>query len=223
MLTCTVRPAPAGLSVSDSWDDAGWAGAEAVEIASFRPESSGHRPRTQARLAYTDTGLLGIFRVDDRYIRCVHRSFQDPVYEDSCVEIFVQPKADRGYVNLEMNCGGATLLSHVTDERRTKDGFAAFRRLREDEGRQVLTRGTLPAIVDPEIDAPLAWEMAFFLPTAVLEGCVGPIGPLAGREWRANLFKCGDRTSHPHWASWSPVDALNFHLPRCFGTLRFAP
>ncbi|MEW6117215.1 MAG: carbohydrate-binding family 9-like protein, partial [Nitrospirota bacterium] len=41
------------------------------------------------------------------------------------------------------------------------------------------------------------------------------------REWRANFYKCGDATSHPHWASWAPVEALNFHLPHCFGTICF--
>jgi hypothetical protein len=87
----------------------------------------------------------------------------------------------------------------------------------------VLLRSSLPAVVDPEIDAPVDWELAFFVPTEVLEDYVGPIGPLAGQEWRANFYKCGDETSHPHWAAWSPVDELNFHLPRCFGTLRFAP
>jgi hypothetical protein len=43
-----------------------------------------------------------------------------------------------------------------------------------------------------------------------------------GNLWRANFYKCGDDTSHPHWAAWSPVDELNFHLPRCFGRLGFA-
>ena len=79
-------------------------------------------------------------------------------------------------------------------------------------------RSTLPRVIEPEIDGPVDWQLAFFIPTALLEKFVGPIGPLAGQEWRANLYKCGDRTSHPHWASWSPVDALNFHLPHCFGT-----
>jgi hypothetical protein len=223
MLTCAVRRARAGLSVAERWGDAAWAGAETVEVDAFRREGSDHRPRTRARLLYGDAGLFGIFRVEDRYVRCVHRAFQDPVYKDSCVELFVQPKPDRGYVNLEMSCGGAILMSHVTDERRTKHGFAAFRKLTPEEGRKVLVRSSLPPIVDPEIDAPVEWELAFFLPTAVLEGCVGPIGPLAGQEWRANLYKCGDETSHPHWAAWSPVDALNFHLPRCFGVLRFEP
>ncbi len=221
MKVYTVPKAPARLTVAQGWDDAAWASAPPLDVAEFRHESSDHRPRTQARLQYGAAGLFGIFRVEDRYVRCVHRAFQDPVYQDSCVEIFLQPKPDRGYLNFEMGCGGALLASHVTDERRTPDGFAAFRRLTAEEGRQVLVRSSLAPVVDPEIDAPVDWELAFFVPTAVLEGCVGPVGPLAGQEWRGNLYKCGDGTSHPHWAAWSPVDALNFHLPRCFGALRF--
>lgn len=221
MKVYTVRRAPPELTVARGWDDPAWATAPALDVDEFRPESSNHRPRTQARLAHGPSGLFGIFRVLDRFVRCVHRRFQDPVYQDSCVEAFLQPKPDRGYLNFEMSCGGTLLASHVTDERRTSEGFAAFRRLTAEEGRQVLLRGSLPPVVEPEIDAPTDWELAFFVPTAVLEGCVGPVGPLAGQEWRANLYKCGDGTSHPHWAAWSPVDALNFHLPRCFGTLRF--
>jgi hypothetical protein len=221
MKTYAVRHAPPGLDVSRSWDDPAWASAPPLEVAEFRAESSDHRPLTRARLLQAPAGLFGIFRVEDRYVRCVHRHFQDPVYRDSCVEVFLQPRPDRGYVNLEMNCGGALLASHVTDERRTPEGFAAFRKLTAEEGRQVRVRSSLPPLVEPEIDEPLAWELAFFVPTALLEGCVGPIGPFAGQEWRANLYKCADASSHPHWASWSPVEALNFHLPRCFGTLRF--
>ncbi|MCD6337129.1 MAG: hypothetical protein J7M01_02720, partial [Candidatus Marinimicrobia bacterium] len=36
-----------------------------------------------------------------------------------------------------------------------------------------------------------------------------------------NLYKCGDKTSHPHWASWSPIDKLNFHQPKHFGEFVF--
>ncbi len=117
------------------WDDPAWADRPALEIASFRPEGSDHRPRTQARLAYDDEGLGGIFHVEDRYVRSVQTRFGEPVYRDSCVEIFLQPKPDRGYLNFEMNAGGALLASHITDHRRTPDGFAAFTRLTEEDGR----------------------------------------------------------------------------------------
>jgi hypothetical protein len=214
------RPRP---SLEDGWDEPAWAAAEPIEIAHFRPEGSDHRPRTRARLAWDDEGLCGLFRVEDRHVRSVHTRFGDPVYQDSCVEIFLQPKPGRGYLNFEMNAGGAILASHVTDHRRTPEGFAAFTKLTAEDGRRVAVRSTLPRVIEPEIDGPVDWQLAFFVPTALLEMYVGPIGPLAGQEWRANLYKCGDRTSRPHWASWSPVDALNFHLPHCFGTLRFQP
>lgn len=212
------RPRP---RLEDGWADPAWAASGALEISRFRPEGSDHRPRVRARLAHDGEGLSGIFRVEDRYVLSRHTRFGDPVYQDSCVEIFLQPKPGRGYLNFEMNAGGTLLASHVTDHRRTPEGFAAFTRLTGEDGRRVAVRSSLPRRVDPEIEEPLDWELSFFVPTALLEAHVGPIGPLSGQEWRANLYKCGDRTSHPHWASWAPVDELNFHLPRCFGTLRF--
>jgi hypothetical protein len=215
----TVRRASPAPRPEDGWDGPAWAAAETIEVARFRPEGSDHRPRTRARLLHDGSTLFGLFRVEDRHVRSVHTRFGEPVYQDSCVEIFLEPKPGRGYLNFEMNAGGALLASHVTDHRRTPDGFAAFRGLTAEEGGRVRVRSTLPAVVDPEIEAD--WEVAFAIPVALLEECVGPIGALPGQEWRANLYKCGDRTSHPHWASWSPVDALNFHLPHCFGTLRF--
>jgi hypothetical protein len=216
-----VRAARPGPRLENTWDDPAWATAEPLEIAHFRPEGSNHRPRVRARLLHDGATLSGLFRVEDRHVRSVHTRFGEPVYQDSCVEIFLQPKAGRGYLNFEMNAGGALLASHVTDHRRTPEGFAAFTRLTEEDGRQVAVRSSLPPVVEPEIEGPVDWQLAFSIPATLLEKYVGPIGPLAGQEWRANLYKCGDRTSHPHWASWSPVDALNFHLPHCFGTLRF--
>ncbi len=217
-LVRAARPRP---RLEDGWDDPAWAAAAPLEIACFRPEGSDHRPRTRARLAWDDDGLCGLFRVEDRHVRSVHTRFGEPVYQDSCVEIFLQPRPGHGYLNFEMNAGGALLASHITDHRRTPDGFAAFTRLTEEDGRQVAVRSSLPSVVEPEVNAD--WQLAFSIPKALLEEYVGPLGPLEGQRWRANLYKCGDKTSHPHWASWSPVDALNFHLPHCFGTLRFEP
>jgi hypothetical protein len=218
-----VRAALSPPALEAAWTDPPWDPTPVLDVACFRPEGSAHRPRTLARLLHSERGIHGIFRVEDRYVRCVHTRFQDPVYEDSCVEVFLQPDAGSGYFNFEFNCGGALLASHVTDHRRTSGGLAAFTRLRDEDGRLVERRSSLPPVVDPEIPLPLTWELAFLVPIGVLERHVGPLGPLAGQEWRANLHKCADRSSHPHWASWSPVDALNFHLPHSFGTLRFEP
>jgi hypothetical protein len=217
-----VRPAPVPPTITAGWDDPLWSNVAPLEVAAFRPESSPHRPRTRARLLHTEGGLHGVFRVEDRYVACRQTRFLAQVCEDSCVEVFLQPKPDDGYLNFEMNCGGTLHATYVTDHRRDNGQLAAATPLAAEEGRQVAIRTTLPPVVDPEIAVAVDWELAFFIPSSLLEAYVGPLGPLAGQEWRANLYKCADRTSHPHWAAWSPVDALNFHLPHCFGRLRFA-
>jgi hypothetical protein len=216
-----VRQALVPPPLAAAWDDPLWSSVAPLEVTEFRPESSGHRPRTRARLLYAADGLHGIFRVEDRYVVCRHNRFQDQVCEDSCVEVFLQPKPSDGYLNFEMNCGGTLHAAHVIDHRRVNGVLAASTPLAAEQGRQVAIRSTLPPVVDPEIESEVDWELAFFIPSSLLEAYVGPIGPLAGQEWRANLYKCADRTSHPHWAAWSPVDALNFHLPHCFGRFRF--
>ena len=40
------------------------------------------------------------------------------------------------------------------------------------------------------------------------------------REFYANLYKCGDKTAHPHFLSWAPIQEVEpaFHRPQFFGT-----
>jgi hypothetical protein len=40
----------------------------------------------------------------------------------------------------------------------------------------------------------------------------------------ANFYKCGNKTVHKHYLSWSPIDLgePNFHCPEYFGVIRFA-
>lgn len=218
------RPLP---SLDGRWDSPAWQEAETAEIAEFRPEGGPHRPRTEVRLLYDDTCIYGIFRVEDRYVRCVQRGYGAPVYKDSCVEIFLQPwqpgqPGAAGYFNFEFSCCGALLASFIKDPERTAGGFKEFTRLTEEELRSVGIYHSLPTEVEPEVAGTVTWFLEFSIPLSLLERYAGPFGALGGRRWRANFYKCGDATSHPHWASWTPLDERNFHLPRCFGTLRFA-
>ena len=79
----------------------------------------------------------------------------------------------------------------------------------------------MPPVVEPEIQVPTIWVIEYAIPLDLFSRYAGPLGDLAGQAWRANFYKCGDRTSHPHWAAWSPVDRLDFHMPECFGVLVF--
>jgi hypothetical protein len=214
-----LRKLSAGLPLNAEWDDPSWAAAETAQITHFRPESSGHRPQTFVRLLYDSAGVHGIFKVQDQYVRCIRTNYFDEVWKDSCVEFFVEPKAGRGYFNFEFN--GAFLCSHITNPERGPAGLKQFTRVPSEIGETVQVRASLPRLIEKEISDPTIWTLQFYIPLKVLERYVGALGSLAGQTWRGNFFKCAEEVSHPHWASWSPVDEFNFHLPRCFGLVQF--
>lgn len=219
----TYRVHRANCTVAEwgGWNDSVWTGAEVAEISQFRPESSKHRPRTSVRLLHDNEAIYGMFEVQDQFVRSTRTAYQSEVWKDSCVEFFAQPRPGHGYFNFEFNCGGAFLCCHITNPERTPSGFREYTRLPERIGSLIRVRSSLPSRIDPEIADPVTWTLQFSIPLAVFEQYPGPLGALNGQTWRGNFFKCAEEVSHPHWASWSPVDEFNFHLPRCFGIIRF--
>jgi len=210
------------IKLEDSWNGTVWGSANVIDIAIFRDRSSDHHPKTQCKLLYNEQGIYGLFQVEDQYVRSVATKFQDSVCRDSCVEFFVEPAGGKGYLNFEFNCGGNMLVYQVIDASRGKNGFADYYILTEDDvdGMQQFT--TMPPVVEPEITEPTTWRRGFFIPLSVFAKTTGlQSTELSGQIWRANLYKCADKTSHPHWASWKPITATNFHLPECFGEIIF--
>ena len=185
--------------------------------------SGEHRPTTQVKLLFDDEYLYVFFRVQDRYVRAVAEGFQGRVWEDSCCEAFLQSREDGGYFNFEMNCGGTLLLYHIRDHRRTPEGFADFTPVAAEEAAKMRIYHSLPSRVDPEIQEPVEWYLEYGIPLSLFEAYIGEAPRPAGERWRGNFYKCGDETSHPHWACWSPIgEELNFHCPEHFGVLQFA-
>ena len=74
------------------WDKMPWSGIEPIQIKQFMGDKPEHFPFTQAKVAYDNTAIYVIFRVEDRYVKAVAGKNQGPVYLDSCVEFFFSPK-----------------------------------------------------------------------------------------------------------------------------------
>ncbi len=203
------------------WNGAVWSEILPLAVDCRRPEGSPHHPRTFCKLLYDDTNIYGIFRVEDQHVRSIHTLFQSEVWKDSCVEFFVQPKVDGGYFNFEFNCGGALLASYVTNPTRANGILQEFQPLTPADDRQIRRFSSLAGLVDPEIPEPIVWHLEFSIPFAVLEKYAGPPCAAAGQIWRANFYKCGNETSHPHWLSWAPLRERNFHDPASFGSIEF--
>ena len=219
----TAYPVLETAPLDSPWDSPLWQQADEARIDRFHAASSSHRPDARARLLHDAANLYLRFRVEDCYVVATHAKFQDPVWRDSCVEFFVQPRSTSGYFSFEINCGGVLLSYYIEDPTRTADGFAKFTRLAMEHGRQIHITHSMPSIVAPEQAGPVVWHIGCRIPLAVLEAYTGPLGSLAGQMWRGNFCKCADGSSHPHWASWAPIgETLNFHQPGCFAALRFA-
>ena len=100
--------------INATWDKEPWLSIPALSINNYMGDKPEHFPKAQAKVAYDDQAIYVIFRVEDKYVRAVAKKYQDSVYKDSCVEFFFTPGVDidKGYFNLEMNCGGNALFHH---------------------------------------------------------------------------------------------------------------
>lgn len=201
------------------WESSQWKKLPSERLQNYMGKRPEHFPKAEVKLSYDEMAIYVIFRVADRYVRAVASEHQGNVWEDSCVEFFFTPDSDlsRGYFNLEMNCGG-TMLFHF----QSGDGNQRVV-IPKNECNKIRCAHSLPQIVDPEIDQPVTWSVEYQIPIALLKRYCQVSTPAQHVKWRANFYKCADRSSHPHWLTWSPVDfpKPNFHLPGSFGTLNF--
>ncbi|MEN8203101.1 MAG: carbohydrate-binding family 9-like protein [Bacteroidota bacterium] len=201
------------------WDKSPWKSIKTLQLTHYMGDEPEHFPLVQAKIAYDNLAVYVIFRVEDRYVKAVHGNHQDPVWKDSCVEFFFSPEdnTEKGYFNLEMNCGGTMLFHHQTAPRTDRLPIA------EEHVQQVEVAHSMPKIVDPEIEEETTWYVEYRIPFSILGNYRDFSIPETGSIWRANLYKCADETSHPHWITWEPIDAPgpDFHRPEFFGVLEF--
>lgn len=213
---------PLGAPDTD-WESPRWADAETLNVNNFAWKDSGHRPLTRARVVYDNDFLGVIFRVEDHYVRAVAQRFQDNVCTDSCVEFFVAPLPDSdAYFNFEVNCGGTMLLRRCASTAE-RDSGGTTKSVGEADGRTIHMATTLPKVVDPEITESTTWLVEYHIPLALFAAYFTQPNAASGSIWRGNFYKCGDKTSHPHWGTWAPINtpSPNFHCPEYFKPLIF--
>ena len=216
-----VKKALTKPDISAPFDSPCWADVDVMKINSTYAEGSGYTPEVNFKLQYDDEGLYGLFEAHDSYVRCTKTKLQDCVCHDSCLEFFVRPSAGVGYQNFEINASGTMLCMHITNPGRTAKGFIEYRFLTAEEVKDMQIFHTLPDTVEPEVQGLQTYRLGWFIPFSLFAHLNGAPVPVKGTVWRANVYKCGDCTSHPHWMSWNPLRAVNFHVPDEFGKLVF--
>lgn len=223
MMKYTIERAEAKPALPEGWDSEFWKRAGVIEIGKFHARSEWTGPRTEVKVLFDEGGLYLFFRVRDRGVRATFVEYQSPVCQDSCVEFFVQPVPGKGYFNFEVNPLGTMLLFYVTDPTRVGSSLKEFEKVPADSAAGVKMYSSMSRPTNGNSQEEMEWWVQYFVPFAVFERFVGPVRPVHGAVWRANFYKCGDKTPRPHWAAWADVgDALNFHQPERFGEIAFA-
>lgn len=176
------------------------------------PAEYPYKPIVSALLAASDSHLFVNFFVRGLGLKAEHSATNDPVWSDSCVEVFVE-HPQGGYRNLEMNCIGALLSSYQKARR------VDVKRITDEEAAEIIRFTSLPGETFTEIDGVHEWTVTMGVPFKLLGFGERP------EELRCNFYKCADGSRWRHYLSWSPIDTPkpDFHRPEFFGTLRLAP
>ena len=208
------------ISVDGNWDKPAWKEVDAASIAlHMGPKPEKFIPKTQVKLRYDQENIYGIFKVEDKYVKCLVQEVNGNVSSDSCVEFFFAPDTNSPleYFNLEINCSGVPLFHYVTKPRKE------FTVLKPEEIAQIEIAHSMPDKVDPEITEPVTWFIEFKVPLSLLKEHREITDPAPGVTWKANFYKIAGRTSNPHYFTWNEVinHRPDFHLPKYFGKLTF--
>lgn len=176
---------------------------------------NGYTPVVTGNLFYTKERLYIRFKVYEDQPTARYSRLNDPVYQDSCVEFFVQPMPDTDshYLNFECNSNGVFLLE-IGEERHNRTRIHA-----EPELFQIqISVGN----VDPETSQ-VYWQLSYSFPFEWLQTLFPNFRAEPGKVIRGNFYKCGDKTPIPHFGTWNPVlsETPDYHRSSDFGLLVF--
>lgn len=183
-------------------------------IDSFHWEKDGYsRPESCAALfAVEGEGIHALLWSYEKNIRCECVKRDDPVYTDSCLELFLMPvEGDKRYINIEVNPNGV-YLSQIGEKR---------------EGRQFIKELTdLEPVIQPmtiEADGETAWGCDILLPEKFISALYGIDYSVCECNIKGNFYKCADLSETPHFGAHFPVTTaeLDFHNPDYFGAIAF--
>ncbi|MCR5591621.1 MAG: C69 family dipeptidase [Lachnospiraceae bacterium] len=162
--------------------------------------------RAKGQLCYDDENLYVHLRAIEKDIRAENTQPLSPVYEDSCLEFFFKLDGADDYFNFEINPNGVL--------------NAGFGPAKTD--RISIVRGDADDYFDIKTDRTEdGWEAYYKIPLSLIR-LFYPDYEFAG-EILANMYKCGNKTVHKHYLSWTDIDLAepNFHCPQFFGTMHF--
>ncbi len=175
------------------------------------PDAFSKKLPVNVHVAHDDNRLYLLYSVKGEVLRTVNNKDFQPVWQDSCVEFFMQRDGEQTYRNFECNANGVLLAAkhetrEIAEDMPVKDMASIVRHasiLHRYQGNKEVSD----------------WYMYLEIPKQAMG--FPETESLAGKKIRANFYKCGDETEEPHYISWNPINLPkpDFHVPQFFGLL----
>ena len=165
-------------------------------------------PVTYAQIVFVkNDGFYIRMTCEEKDPKATYTKWMDPVYNDSCMEFFASFDASsQQYMNVEVNSLGTALSAYgVKGKRTTISDILGY-----------------PLVVQADVRE-TEWSILIHLTLSEIEKVFGvkPDTFVSGYAFRANFYKCGDKTDVVHYNMWNRVDTKkpSYHEPNYFGKL----
>lgn len=171
------------------------------------PSAFPYAPIVAGRIGRTADSLLVSWRVSGLDLTVRNTQDGGTIWEDSTCEIFLQAPGCDKYYNIEVNAAGFLLVACGTGR-----GDRVMQA--PDVMARIVRKAQVKAPVDIS-DEVKTWALTIRIPFEV----IGMDPSKLPTKLLGNIYKCGDKTAHPHFLSWAPIDTPNpdFHRPEFFG------
>ena len=190
------------VKLPDNICDKIWEGIEAVSLDFVWEDAFPSPYKTTARMVHSEEGVTVKMTAEEWPLRITTMELNGSICTDSCMEFFFTPNAtDKDYINVEINPAGVSLISI---------GEGRYNRRRIDISGEGVRVETLIKPLE-------GWELMLFLPYSFMKKYFSEVSGL----FRANFYKCGDKTVIQHYCTWNEVVAPkpDYHRPECFGKI----
>lgn len=172
------------------------------------PWGKDYCPMTTAKIWFeSEIGFHVIMQCQESHPLAVYQNPDEPVYEDSCMECFLQfyPEESEIYMNFEVNSNGIMLCQKGTGRR----DRIFIRNMGFDQPKVTLQK------------TESSWKISYVIPLELIGQVYGRCDFVSGQILRGNFYKCGDKTEIPHYGCWNLIgcDKPDYHRPEYFGSL----
>lgn len=175
------------ISVDGKMEETAWQTAEILTLGSPVTENGIPVQKTEARIIYDDKYIYVIFKADDIDIEAKHHGRDQYVFQDDCLEIFLNPSPEKTdiYCAFEMNVNLA--LNDCVIIAEGKDGKAFSIGAYDPKGVKIAV--SLNGTLNNPDDTDKYWMLEAAIPFTAFEGYNYNLPPKKDTIWKFQLSR----------------------------------